>query len=73
MKAYKMNSPPIYTRAVVEQAEEMLPDPGDCPDMTIVRVVGSVSVGFVKIPTTTMSKTEGPTYWKWELHGRVEQ
>jgi hypothetical protein len=67
-----MNQPPIYSRAVVEMAEERLPDPGDYFEETIVIDVGGVKVGFHRVPIVCERTRAEGCFWKFELIGKAD-
>jgi hypothetical protein len=57
---------------MVEEAEEMLPDPGDCSDDTFPARVGEFVINFRRVPTECERAREMGCFWKWELIGRVD-
>lgn len=63
---------PLYSRAVVEMAEEQLPDPENREDEYWPVKLNDLVIVFRRVPTTTWSERNGRTFWKWELQGRVE-
>jgi len=63
---------PLYSRAVVEMAEEQLPDPEDRTDEYYTIDLNSLTIVFRRVPTTTWSECDGRTHWRWELQGRVD-
>ena len=63
---------PLYSRAVVEMAEEKLPDPEDRTDEYYTIDMNDLVIVFRRVPTTTWSERNGRTFWKWELIGRVD-
>jgi hypothetical protein len=63
---------PLYSRAVVELAEEKLPDPEDRTDEYYTIDLNDLVIVFRRVPTTTWSNQEGRPFWRWELIGRVD-
>jgi hypothetical protein len=63
---------PLYTRTVVEEAIEKLPDPEGREDTEYTVCINNLTIVFLRVPTTSQSGTDGPTFWKYELLGRVQ-
>lgn len=79
MKARKKGQPlPVYPQWAVDKALDALPDPDtfDKSAMVFPYLTDDGRRGdmeFRLVTTVDRHPSEGATYWRWELVGRVEE